>query len=74
MVLPQRSLHDVVEDTDFTLEELRSRFGDAVANIVDGVTKFDALAGGKRLLAKRNSQPARRRLLNRLRYASRRAN
>src|SRR5579883_3046652 len=37
-------LHDVVEDTDFTLDELRARFGDAVANIVDGVTKFDALA------------------------------
>lgn len=37
-------LHDVVEDTDATLEELRARFGDAVANIVDGVTKFDALA------------------------------
>src|SRR5262249_13634682 len=38
-------LHDVVEDTDFTLEELRLQFGDAVANIVDGVTKFDTLAG-----------------------------
>ena len=37
-------LHDVVEDTEFTLEELRAHFGDAVANIVDGVTKFDALA------------------------------
>ncbi len=37
-------LHDVVEDTDFTLEELRARFGDAVASIVDGVTKFDELA------------------------------
>ncbi len=38
-------LHDVVEDTDFALDELRQQFGDAVANIVDGVTKFDALAG-----------------------------
>jgi GTP pyrophosphokinase len=38
-------LHDVVEDTDFTLEELRDQFGEAVAHIVDGVTKFDSLAG-----------------------------
>src|SRR5947209_10341833 len=38
-------LHDVVEDTDFTLDELRAQFGDAVASIVDGVTKFDTLAG-----------------------------
>src|SRR5437773_3371412 len=48
-------LHDVVEDTDFTLEELRQQFGGAVANIVDGVTKFDALAGkpaaGAKLIA-----------------------
>ena len=40
-------LHDVVEDTDFTLDELRAQFGDAVASIVDGVTKFDTLAGKK---------------------------
>lgn len=37
-------LHDVVEDTEFSLEELRAQFGNAVATIVDGVTKFDALA------------------------------
>ena len=34
-------LHDVVEDTDITLDELRIVFGDRVAAIVDGVTKID---------------------------------
>ena len=34
-------LHDVVEDTDITLNELRMVFGDRVAKIVDGVTKID---------------------------------
>ncbi len=34
-------LHDVVEDTDITLDNLRSVFGDRVARIVDGVTKID---------------------------------
>lgn len=37
-------LHDVVEDTDYSLQELRDYFGPEVANIVDGVTKFEALA------------------------------
>ena len=32
-------LHDVVEDTSFTLEDVRSRFGDDVAFLVDTVTK-----------------------------------
>src|SRR5438045_5931226 len=40
-------LHDVVEDTDFSLDELRRQFGPDVATIVDGVTKFESLAGKK---------------------------
>ncbi len=36
-------LHDVVEDTDITLEEIRQEFGDDVAALVDGVTKLSRL-------------------------------
>ena len=32
-------LHDVVEDTDYTVEDIRKRFGDDVAFLVDTVTK-----------------------------------
>jgi len=33
-------VHDVVEDTKFTLEDIRRQFGDEVADLVDGVTKI----------------------------------
>jgi len=36
-------LHDVVEDTSATLEEIESRFGEEVALIVDGVSKLDQI-------------------------------
>ena len=33
-------LHDVVEDTDTTLEEIRKQFGSDIATLIDGVTKI----------------------------------
>lgn len=36
-------LHDVVEDTEYTLEDMRDMFGDTVAEIIDGLTKIEDL-------------------------------
>ncbi|MGG3872172.1 RelA/SpoT family protein [Brevibacillus laterosporus] len=36
-------LHDVVEDTDITLDDLRKGFGSEVAHLVDGVTKLEKI-------------------------------
>ena len=33
-------LHDVVEDTDYTVEDIRNLFGDRIAEIVNGLTKI----------------------------------
>ncbi|MGE4320331.1 MAG: bifunctional (p)ppGpp synthetase/guanosine-3',5'-bis(diphosphate) 3'-pyrophosphohydrolase [Acholeplasmataceae bacterium] len=37
-------LHDTVEDTDYTLEEVEKEFGSDVAAMVDGVTKIGKLS------------------------------
>ncbi|MEM8935599.1 MAG: bifunctional (p)ppGpp synthetase/guanosine-3',5'-bis(diphosphate) 3'-pyrophosphohydrolase [Pseudomonadota bacterium] len=36
-------LHDVVEDTDVSIEEIRKIFGDEIASLVDGVTKLSQI-------------------------------
>lgn len=36
-------LHDVVEDTDVTMADIRKEFGDKIGSIVDGLTKLDGL-------------------------------
>lgn len=37
-------LHDVVEDTDISLDEIKRRFGPEVAEIIDGVTKLERIS------------------------------
>lgn len=39
-------LHDTIEDTPYSLEQLRADFGDQIASLVDGVTKLDKLTYG----------------------------
>ncbi|RJQ78171.1 RelA/SpoT family protein [Pseudonocardiaceae bacterium YIM PH 21723] len=39
-------LHDTVEDTDYSVEQLEVDFGEVVAHLVDGVTKLDKVKLG----------------------------
>lgn len=61
-ILRTAVLHDVVEDTGCTLDEVRERFGDRVATLVDWVTKPVRGEGERR-------EQARAAYLNRLRSA-----
>src|SRR5580704_3412758 len=54
-------LHDVVEDTTATVEEIRKNFGDDVARCVDGVTKLAKLDLADR--AERQAESVRKMLL-----------
>lgn len=44
-------LHDVVEDTDYTTEDIENIFGPKIANIVDGLTKISGGIFGDRASA-----------------------
>ncbi len=54
-------LHDVVEDTTATLEEVRKEFGEEVARCVDGVTKLSKLDQASR--EERQAESVRKMLL-----------
>src|SRR5690625_1541291 len=40
-------LHDTVEDTAYSLKDLREEFGEEIASLVDGVTKLDRVSYGE---------------------------
>ncbi|GAA2187674.1 GTP pyrophosphokinase [Leucobacter alluvii] len=45
-VIAAALLHDTVEDTEYTLDQLTEEFGDEIAMLVDGVTKLDKVKYG----------------------------
>ncbi|MBA2248285.1 MAG: bifunctional (p)ppGpp synthetase/guanosine-3',5'-bis(diphosphate) 3'-pyrophosphohydrolase, partial [Chloroflexia bacterium] len=57
-------LHDVIEDTEVTLDDIEKRFGGRVAGLVDGVTKLGQIPwtgdtlDGRALAAREKEQQA----------------
>lgn len=45
-ILAAALLHDTVEDTEYSLEQLTREFGEEIAKLVDGVTKLDKVQFG----------------------------
>ena len=50
-------LHDVVEDTDVTLDDVRCEFGDTVANAVDALTRREGESYHREYLPRVRSNP-----------------
>jgi len=46
-VISAALLHDTVEDTAYTIDQLRADFGDDIGSMVDGVTKLDKVKYGE---------------------------
>jgi guanosine-3',5'-bis(diphosphate) 3'-pyrophosphohydrolase len=58
-------LHDVVEDTGFTLEDIKEMFNKDIANLVNGVTKIGEISGRKSMsLELRQAETFRKMLLS----------
>ncbi|MBN2365765.1 MAG: bifunctional (p)ppGpp synthetase/guanosine-3',5'-bis(diphosphate) 3'-pyrophosphohydrolase [Calditrichaeota bacterium] len=58
-------LHDVVEDTGFTMDDIKEMFGKDIANLVNGVTKISEISGRKSLsLELRQAETFRKMLLS----------
>ena len=47
-------LHDVVEDTDYTIDDIKYQFGEKVASIIDGLTKISGVFDNKSSLQAEN--------------------
>ena len=47
-------MHDVVEDTEYTLDDIRMQFGDKIASIIDGLTKISGVFDNKSSLQAEN--------------------
>ncbi len=43
-------LHDTIEDTEATFQEVKKKFGSEIAELVDGVTKISKLESKKKIL------------------------